>query len=61
MRTAADSLSDRRSVGAAEWRVPNEISLLTDREKLHARLDRPFDVAELTAGLSNGTFLAAHP
>jgi len=38
-----------------------EISLLTHREKLHARLDRPFDVAELTAGLSNKTFLAAHP
>jgi hypothetical protein len=38
-----------------------EISLLTDREKLHARLDKPFDVDELTAGLSNETFLAAHP
>jgi hypothetical protein len=38
-----------------------EISLLTDREKLHGRLDRPFDVDELTAGLSNETFLAAHP
>jgi hypothetical protein len=36
-------------------------SLLTDREKLHARLDRPFEVAELTAGLSNETFLVAHP
>ncbi|HWS94281.1 MAG TPA: hypothetical protein VN306_17880 [Mycobacterium sp.] len=38
-----------------------EISLLTDSGKLHARLDRPFDVEELTAGLSNETFLAAHP
>jgi hypothetical protein len=38
-----------------------EISLLTDPEKLHARLDQPFDVEELTAGLSNETFLAAHP
>lgn len=38
-----------------------EISLLTDRERLHARLDRPFDVEELTAGLTNETFLAAHP
>jgi hypothetical protein len=38
-----------------------EISLLTDRDKLHARLDRPFDVDALTAGLSNETFLAAHP
>ena len=38
-----------------------EISLLTDREKLHARLDQPFDVERLTAGLPNETFLAAHP
>lgn len=38
-----------------------EINLLTDREKLHARLDQPFDVEALTAGLSNETFLAAHP
>jgi hypothetical protein len=38
-----------------------EISLLTDREKLHTRLDRSFDVDELTADLSNETFLAAHP
>jgi hypothetical protein len=38
-----------------------EISLLTDPEELHARLRRPFDVGGLTAGLSNETFLAAHP
>jgi hypothetical protein len=38
-----------------------EISLLTDPEDLHARLDRPFDVDELSAGLTNETFLAAHP
>jgi hypothetical protein len=38
-----------------------EISLLTDPEKLRARLDQPFDVKQLTAGLSNETFLAAHP
>jgi hypothetical protein len=38
-----------------------EISLLTYPDELHARLDRPFDVDELTAGLSNETFLAAHP
>jgi hypothetical protein len=38
-----------------------EISLLTNREHLHTRLDRPFDVEELTAGVSNETFLAAHP
>jgi hypothetical protein len=38
-----------------------EISLLTDRQELHALLDRPFDVDALSAGLSNETFLAAHP
>jgi hypothetical protein len=38
-----------------------EISLLTDREELRARLDRPFDVDELASGLSNETFVAAHP
>jgi hypothetical protein len=38
-----------------------EISLLTDPEKLRARLAQPFDVEQLTAGLSNETFLAAHP
>ncbi|MGH3563715.1 MAG: hypothetical protein ACRDTN_18495, partial [Mycobacterium sp.] len=38
-----------------------ELSLLIDPEELRARLDRPFDVDELIAGLSNETFLAAHP
>jgi hypothetical protein len=38
-----------------------EIGLLTDREKLRSRLGRPFDVDELTIGMSNETFLAAHP
>jgi len=38
-----------------------EINLLIDREKLRARLDRPFNVEELTAGMTNETFLAAHP
>lgn len=48
-------------VGRLFARQTAEISLLTDAEKLHARLDQPFDVEELTAGLSNETFLAAHP
>ena len=48
-------------IGRLFARQTYEISLLTDREKIHARLDRPFDVDELTAGLSNETFLAAHP
>jgi hypothetical protein len=38
-----------------------EIGLLTDPEKLHARLDQPFDVEGLAAGVSNETFVAAHP
>lgn len=38
-----------------------EIRLLTDRDKLHARLDRPFDVEGLVAGVPNETFVAAHP
>jgi hypothetical protein len=38
-----------------------EISLLIDPKKLRARLDQPFNVDQLTAGLPNETFLAAHP
>jgi hypothetical protein len=38
-----------------------EIGLLTGRGALYARLDEPFDVGTLTAGLCNETFLAAHP
>lgn len=38
-----------------------EIRLLTDRHALHARLDEPFDVEGLAAGVSNETFLAALP
>ncbi|EUA11601.1 hypothetical protein I546_3064 [Mycobacterium kansasii 732] len=38
-----------------------EVRLLVDPRKLRARLDRPFDVEELTAALSNETYLAAHP
>ena len=38
-----------------------EISMLIDPKKLHARLDEPFNVDQLTAGLPNETFLAAHP
>ncbi|HTY35238.1 hypothetical protein [Mycobacterium sp.] len=38
-----------------------EIRLLTDPGKLHARLDAPFDVAGLAAGVSNETFVAALP
>jgi NAD(P)-dependent dehydrogenase (short-subunit alcohol dehydrogenase family) len=38
-----------------------ELGPEVDERRLHARLDLPFDVEELTAGLSNETFLAAHP
>ena len=48
-------------IGRLFARQTYEISLLTDRERLHARLDQPFDIEELTADLSNETFLAAHP
>ena len=48
-------------IGRLFARQTFEISLLTDRNELHALLDRPFDVDELSAGLSNETFLAAHP
>jgi len=48
-------------IGRLFARQTAEISFLTDPEKLRARLDEPFDVERLTAGLSNETFLAAHP
>jgi len=38
-----------------------EINMLIDPKKLHARLGQPFNVDQLTAGLPNETFLAAHP
>lgn len=38
-----------------------EISLLVDTKALHARLDQPFDVEELTAGLGNETYLVTRP
>ncbi len=48
-------------IGRLFARQTYEISLLTDPERLHTRLDKPFDIDELTAGLSNETYLAAHP
>ncbi len=48
-------------IGRLFARQTFEISLLTDRQELHDLLDRPFDVDKLSAGLSNETFLAAHP
>jgi hypothetical protein len=48
-------------IGRLFARQTAEISLLIDPEKLRARLDRPFNVDELTAGLDNETYLVAHP
>lgn len=48
-------------IGRLFARQTAEISLLIDTEALHARLDRPFDVDELTADLDNETYLVAHP
>jgi hypothetical protein len=48
-------------IGRLIARQTAEISLLTDPKELHGRLDRPFNVEELSARLSNEPFLAAHP
>ncbi|OBK45617.1 hypothetical protein [Mycobacterium kubicae] len=48
-------------IGRLFARQTVEISLLVDPKALHARLDRPFDVEELTAGLDNETYLVTHP
>ena len=48
-------------IGRLFARQTAEISLLVDPKALHARLDRPFDVEELTAELDNETYLVAHP
>jgi len=42
-------------------RQTSEILLVVDRHDLHERLDRPFDMAALTEGLSTTTFVAAEP
>jgi hypothetical protein len=62
--TAAERALMRRLyplIGRLVARQTAEISLLADRAELRARLDRPFDVEELAAGLSNETFVAARP
>ncbi|MGV0642165.1 hypothetical protein [Mycolicibacterium sp. XJ879] len=62
--TAAERAMMRRIyplIGRFFARQTAEISLLIDPEALHARLDRPFNVGELTADLSNETYLVTHP
>lgn len=62
--TAAERAIMRRIypfIGRLFARQTAEISLLIDSKALHARLDRPFNVEELTAGLNNETYLVTHP
>lgn len=62
--TAAERAMMRRIypfIGKFFARQTAEISLLIDPTALHARLDRPFRVEELTAGLDNETYLVTHP
>ncbi|HEY7051829.1 MAG TPA: hypothetical protein VH496_06795 [Mycobacterium sp.] len=48
-------------IGRLFARQTAEIGLLIDAKELHARLDRPFEVEELTAGLGNETYCVTHP
>jgi hypothetical protein len=48
-------------IGRLFARQTAEISLLVDPRQLRTRLDRPFNVEELTAGLNNETYLVTHP
>lgn len=48
-------------IGRLFARQTAEISLLIDPTALYARLDRPFDVEELTVDLDNETYLVTHP
>jgi hypothetical protein len=62
--TAAERAMMRRLypyIGRLFARQTAEISLLTGREQLHERLDRPFDADEFATRLSNEPFVAVHP
>ncbi|MGV0812011.1 hypothetical protein ABQF34_08630 [Mycolicibacterium boenickei] len=48
-------------IGRLVARQTAEISLLIDPAMLRARLNRPFDVEELSATLDNETYLVRHP
>lgn len=48
-------------IGRLFARQTAEISLLVDPKALRERLDRPFNVEELTDGLDNETYLVTHP
>ncbi|WP_420109684.1 hypothetical protein [Mycolicibacter arupensis] len=62
--TAAERAIMRRIyplIGRLLARQTAEINLLVGAGPLNARLDRTFDVAELTAGLDSETYLVTHP
>ncbi|OBK84550.1 hypothetical protein [Mycolicibacter sinensis] len=62
--TSAERVFMRRLyplIGRLVARQTAEISLLVDPKALRARLDRPFDVRELSEGLDNATYLVTHP
>ncbi len=62
--TAAERAIMRRIyplIGRMFARQTAEISLLIDPKALHTRLDRPFNVEDLTADLGNETYLVTHP
>jgi hypothetical protein len=62
--TSAERVVMRRIyplIGRLFARQTAEISLLIDPKALHARLDRPFRIEELTEGLGRETYLVAHP
>lgn len=48
-------------IGRLLARQTAEISLLIEPKALHARLDRPFRIDELTKGLGRETYLVTHP
>ncbi len=58
-RRASDHETCYPLIGRVFARQTVEISLLIDPAELRARLDRPFDVDELTVGLDNETYLVA--
>lgn len=48
-------------IGRLFARQTAELNLLLDPAELRARLNRPFVIEELTAGLSNETYVVTHP
>ncbi len=62
--TSAERAAMRRLfpiVGKMIAKQTSEIIELVDRDRLFARLERPFDIGELTDGLRNETYLITQP